>query len=613
MMELKKWVQKPKRAFIVGIILGTLIFGSLAVYFAPLVRGANASIGYASPDNGATFVSVDAGDGVTITVNVTDSDSDLAQVEIWSNASGSWSALYQSGALGGVGYHNHSVVDPDALESWTLYYYNISAWDTSTGDWTNVTYSYTTDYMWGDPHCIVESNYNCYYPSIYKNNTDDYFLSWTYYDSYDIRGKHSGMTTIDTLTEQSTTTIEGDTRVRHDYYNADFFGAIYTSLYSYDGKCYIAYTDDIGDSDYGDYYTKYYWGGSWTGKTTTGIHGQRDWYKGVGYSTIYYDGVWWTFYGGIANERGALYRAYGNAPWGTSDKTLIDQYGTGNRAFDFLPSTAILDGYLVMVYRDKDENIDWYTYDGNAWVHKGDVIAVSGASGITTYPATWYHRMCYGLSITKDPVAQQLVMVYVRSNVLYYRILESPTGSWSAEKTLFTPEGGYNVLHPCVRYIDDRLTVAFSYNYRGTYDIYTINSHDDRSNAKQGIVQRYGRYQFPDASPSDTNINSTVVMYENTGATSWISVNLSTGDIGEIQCENNFRFWFSLDNVTFTNVGTTDGSGDINDINSTNFPALFPLVAGDELYVKWEILDVGAVSEDLHSTDYTLRWEIWHP
>ena len=603
MMELKKWVQKPKRAFIVGIILGTLIFGSLAVYFAPLVRGANTSIGYASPDNGATFVSVDAGDGVTITVNVTDSDSDLAQVEIWSNASGSWSALYQSGALGGVGYHNHSVVDPDALESWTTYYYNISAEDGV--EWTNVTYSYTTGYVWGDMQIVwyddlIDYERGC----MYKNATGEYYISLVDGTNYESEGIISvnGQDWIESSSTTKISDLEYNKLSNPPLLAYDFF--------TYNDEPTFLYVKQTIPSS--NWYMAHYNGASWS-SSNTGIMGHYYYSAGSssrgryadGASVKYFDGTYQLLIGRLQGYRYTDYylSLYSGTPYGSWSLTenLITVTDTsqgynnmGGRSF--YPSLNILDGLLVMTYRDTENDFHWETYDGATVVDKGDVSTTNIDS----------------LSVTKDPVAGHLVAVYEYGGDLYYRILTDPEGSWSSEYTLATSPATFQ--NPTVSYIDDRMVVTVSNNQRGTYNIYTISAPDYRSTGSgEGWIAQYGRYEFPDVSPNDVNVNSSVVMYENTGYTSWTSVNLSTSDLGSIQCESNFRFWFSLDNISWTNVGTTNATGYINDINSTNFPALFPLVAGDEIYVKWEILDVGDVPEDLHSVDYGLRWEIEHP
>ena len=138
------------KKFFAGVFIAIIaISAGFMVGFIPIVRGANPSVTYASPDDNSVFADVDRGEGINITVNVTDGDSDLAQVEIWTNASwdGSWIQLYDSGALGGVAYHNHTVQCGNMTGSWTEYWYNVSAND---GAWTNVTYNFTTEYVWGD-------------------------------------------------------------------------------------------------------------------------------------------------------------------------------------------------------------------------------------------------------------------------------------------------------------------------------------------------------------------------------------------------------------------------------------------------------------------------------
>jgi len=104
----KKMVGSKKKGFVSGIIVGMLVFSTLMVAYTTIVSGASPSVVYASPDNTDTFVDVWRGKGVNVTVNVSDGDGDLNQVVLKWNNSGSWDTFYDSGALGGVSYHNHT-------------------------------------------------------------------------------------------------------------------------------------------------------------------------------------------------------------------------------------------------------------------------------------------------------------------------------------------------------------------------------------------------------------------------------------------------------------------------------------------------------------------------
>ena len=149
--KIKKMVESKKKGFVSGIIVGMLVFSTLMLAYTTIVSGASPSIVYASPDNGDTFVDVWRGKGVNVTVNVSDGDGDLNQVVLKWNNSGTWSTFYDSGALGGVSYHNHTVLNTNFTGSWEEYEYQICAYDTA---WTNTTYSFTTGYVFGDANLV---------------------------------------------------------------------------------------------------------------------------------------------------------------------------------------------------------------------------------------------------------------------------------------------------------------------------------------------------------------------------------------------------------------------------------------------------------------------------
>jgi len=589
-----KMTADRKRGFLSGTIVMFIICSTILLAYTISVRGASPSISYASPSNGATFVSVWRGEGVNITVNVTDADGDLNQVVLKWNNSGSWSTFYDSGALGGVSYHNHTVLNTNFTGSWHTYEWQICAYDIA---WHNTTYSFTTEYVWGDEQIVTFNDVkNLYYPSILKNNTDDYFVAWVNWDDYDVEAIHS--TKVDFIAN-SVVDVDTDTR--------NYDGSSYSNtnrlayLYSYNNKCYIAYTDDDASSNSNHYYTKYWNGSAWIGKTDTGI--PNVWDDGVtqghGAFTIYYNGEWQTFlvrYYYSSNYYTALYWYHGSSPF-SGTATLIENYGTLNDNYNFYQSSTILEGKLVLVYRDVGDDLHWRTYDGVSWTDKGDIEADIGD---------------YGCSVVKDPVNNQLVLVYINATGnMYYRTLTDPTGSWSSPHLIFTPASGKTIKHPYVSYIDHRVTIVFSYNLRGTYDIYMISAPDYMSNPLQGWLAQYGRIKFPDAVPNQQHVNSSVVAYKNIGHRNFVEFNRTFADIGSIQCENgNIRLWGSVDNTSWTSLGVTDANGKILHINSTTWATGMPWNTGDVRYFKYEIVDVGSVPEDLHSCDYQWEWEI---
>jgi len=98
--KIKKMVESKKKGFVSGIIVGMLVFSTLMLAYTD------------------TFVDVWRGKGVNVTVNVSDGDGDLNQVVLKWNNSGTWDTFYDSGALGTVNYHNHTVLNTNFTGSW---------------------------------------------------------------------------------------------------------------------------------------------------------------------------------------------------------------------------------------------------------------------------------------------------------------------------------------------------------------------------------------------------------------------------------------------------------------------------------------------------------------
>jgi len=585
------------KKFVAGLITGMIIFGALT-FFAIITMAVSPTIAYATPADGATFVDVWRGHGVNITVNVSDADGDLQQVVLKWNNSGTWATFYDSGALGGVSYHNVTVLNTNFTGSWTTYEWKICAKD-GTG-WVNTTYSFTTEYVWGDINCIVLNDLKNYYtPFIYKNDTGEYHLVFVNNNDADVEHKIS-TNGLDWITK-SITDIDTDTLV------ADGGRSSRTNtLFTYNGKLYVYYQDvSTVNSNYGMWAYSLWNGTAWSARTyiddningyyisesyETDLNGQM---QTNGMAVKYYDGEWHRVYGRASTASGAPYLYLSwvhsaspltNIAPSVNFETIQDP-GSGI-THDFYPSLEILDGYLVLTYKDSGNDLHWKVYDGVTWVDKGDIELDIGE----------------GCSMIKDPVNDQLIVVYENgAGKLVYRVLDDVSGSWSANYTIFTPANGKNIRDPFVSYIDRRIVVVFSYDLRGTYNIYMISAPEYLSSAG-GVLKQYNRIQFPDATPNQKNVNSSVFYFENINSRAINWINWSFSDIGSIQCENNIRLWGSTDNSSWTLIGTTDANGYIN-MTTTTWAGGLPWQAGEKRYFKLEILDVGNVPEDLHSVD----------
>lgn len=583
-------MNENKRKFIAGLVSGLIVFGALTFY-AIETRAVNPSIVYASPSNGATFVDVWRGHGVNITVNVSDADGDLNQVVLKWNNSGTWATFYDSGALGGVSYHNVTVLNSNFTGSWTTYEYQICAYDTT---WTNTTYSFTTEYVWGDIHFAYGVyNKNMINGYSYKNSTNDYYM--LIINSSDrtacVLKSSNGM--IYNSINYTTETIS------YKYAHSD--------LYTIDGKPTFFYPK----YEFGG--TQFRWRMVYLNKTTWEIVNTNidtsayyaNYMYGKSFDIKYYNGTYYVLCGRAYDTNKvpilSLYR--GNPPSFTlyADIEIASKDTTSDEDYyNYCPDLNILNGYLVLTYirdiQNDETNISdyfyWATFDGITLTKVG---AVS-----TTYIKS--------LSVTKDPVNNQLVAFYVTSDgsKIYYRVLSDPTGSWSDEHLLLSAESGYAFNSVSATYYDHRLVVTVSYNWRsGTNDIFIMFAPDYISSANGGVLKQYNRIQFPDSTPNQKHVNSSVFYFENINSRNINWINWSFSDIGSIQCENNIALWGSLDNTTWTKIGTTDANGYIN-MTSTTWASGLPWEAGDKRYFKIEILDVGAVPEDLHSNDESI-------
>ena len=593
--KIKKMVESKKKGFVSGIIVGMLVFSTLMLAYTTIVSGASPSIVYASPDNGDTFVDVWRGKGVNVTVNVSDGDGDLNQVVLKWNNSGTWDTFYDSGALGGEPYHNITVLNNNFTGSWEEYEYQICAYDTA---WTNTTYSFTTGYVWGDHVMAYLDDLKGYeYATMFKNQTGEYYLAI-----------HDNINN-DVIVLTSTNGYDWITRpytVIDDTAQDDRDMGVW-SWFNYNSYPAFFYCDD---GNLGYWKIAYYNGVSWN-TASTGIIGrghnnggssyER---QGIGIDIKYYNGQYYILCGRGMEDDNHWYLSFysGSLPnsWTkiTDIETFSNAYASGYT--NFQPNLNILDGYLVLTYiHDADGSdvgingpLQWRIYDGVTLIDKGTV-----GSTIT------------GLSVEKDPVNNQLVAVYTDGNNLYYRILDDPSGSWSDGHLIFTASGGSTIKNPQVHYIDHRLVVTFSYNLRGNYNIYAVFSPDYMSEA-HGVLQQYNRIQFPDATPNQQHVNSSVFYFKNIDSRAITEINITFADMGSIQCESNFKLWGSTDNSSWTDLGTTDASGVLGPINSVTWATGMNWESGEIRYFKLEILDVGDVPEDLHSCDESIIWEI---
>lgn len=564
----------------IATVVVVMVIGA-SFFLVPVVTAADPAIGYASPDDASKFADQSDGDGVNWTINVTDGDGDLAWVKLYSNDSGSWRLFYDSGALGGVAYRNASGLNGNWTGSWTTYWWNISANDGATHD---TVYSFTTRYQWGYPQMAVLNDVVGYIGSVpYKNASNDYYLWYDDGGSIDVKNSTTG----------TNWSLEPKSDV-HD-------GELTSGGFTYNNTPYVLYT-------YNDYLWGSYWDGSaWQSASVGGPLQIAGDYRGVGADAIYYDGVWNLVRGYFTGTGTKIRLAHYTGYFPSSMAWVVDLdtgYQWDLEKSYWYPRLAVLNGTLYLTYKDDGEDLHWQTYNGVVWTDKGDVGGDSGNLGGGSGDTYKY----YSPSMVKDPVNHQVVCVYINnSGDLVYRVTDNLT-SWS-DSYLILSKGIYDIRCPHVEFIDRRLVISFSHNLRTNYNIYTINS-PGYTGSISGLNYTLNRIQWPDAAPDDTNVNSTVFVLKNIDNRNITTIMWHFDDIGEITAASNIKVWTNMSGV-WNDIGTCDASGNVTTLDiSGEMLGGGEWIPGNYTWWKMEILDVGPVSEDFHTTDEDIYYKI---
>ena len=409
----------------VPVVVVVLLLFSVLTFITPVSRAASPVVAYSSISDGEQFVDVIPGEGVYLTVNVSDSDGNLQSVNIYTNASGSWSSIYSSGALGGVSYHNtSSFLVSSWTGSWTKYWFNITAND---GSDTEFLYSFTTEYVWGQPRLIaLNDSVSISRAVILKNDTNDYYI-WSDPGSVKcVRSDDLSKTVL--LSPESVTSAD----------------KVYNS-FVYNNMPHVYYRK-LSDYYYYLYYA-YYDGSSWqTG--STGILQFNYRAHSLGADVKYYDGRWQIAVG-YGDGGAARIRTYSSSSPYTAGTLLksetIYEKGEFFTAYPY-PSLAIYKGLLHCVWHKYayynghhgDDDVHWWTYDGASWTDQGK-LALDIDNG--------------GCAVVHDIRNDNLVLFYINgSNVLRYRVYDG--SSWSTNYTVFTPVSGRDINYLNAEYVD---------------------------------------------------------------------------------------------------------------------------------------------------------------
>lgn len=495
--------------------------------------------------------------------------------------------FYNSGSLGGVAYHNTSGENENWTGSWTAYWWRICGND---GAWTNTTYSFTTAYQWGDLQTTVmdeDDIQNTYGSLMYKNASGEYYLFYGY-DDFKCKKSTTG-TNFSLLSEYATIKAGGiDERPYH--------------AFTYGGDIYVSFNDYASEYTYKSSDSGVTWAQVETHVTYTAeCSGVCSYSTGMGDDMIYYDGNW-QWIRGMAWVSGqssftALEWYYGTIdPWSFTDSGT-DLYVTGAHVGTFtayyFPSAEILNGILHVVYCDVPNTFGWYTYDGVSWTNKGTIEA-NIAGGVC--------------SMVRDYTNNQLVAIYVDgSDDLVYRVTDNTT-SWSDSHLIYS---GVTTDYGGVRadFIDDRIVINLKHNRRGIYNQYIISS-PDYSKTISGLNATYNRIQWPDASPGDTNVNCSVFSLKNIDNRSIKTITWHFEDLGEITKASNFEVWTNMSGA-WASIGVCDASGNVTTLDiSGEMAGGLEWIVGQTTWWKIEILAVGAVNEDIHTTDEDIYYKI---
>lgn len=417
--------------------------------------------------------------------------------------------------------------------------------------------------------------------SMYKNASGEYYLAMWDGSGNDVEILTSNSGVNWSLCSGTKTDIDTTAQGNPDAGVWDWF--------TYNNEPSFFYLDD-GDEGY--IMIAHYNGTSWT-TISTGILGKYHARYGIGSAIKYYDGTW-QLVTGRAPYNTAYLSCYTGTPY-DSWTLQVNLEAVEGVSYKFTPSLEIFNGTLVCTYKDGGNDLHWQTYDGISWTDKGDIKADIDS----------------GCSMTKDPVNDKLVLVYNdNSTKLYYRELTDIGAGWGSE-ILLLDDGAYTSRYPHASFIDNRTVVSFSNNHRGNYNIYTIACPEYVTDS--GLTDTYHRIPFPDATPNQANVNSSVFNLTNNNGRNITTITWHFENIGSIVCANNFRIWTNMSG-TWTNASYNnlcDASGDVALIDiSAEMQDSGEWNADEITYWKVEILDVGAVPEDLHSVDESIFYKI---
>ena len=450
---------------------------------------------------------------------------------------GTEETIYSNDSLGGINYFSIE----GNYENWRNWsyrkiYLNISVYN---GTWHNFTNSfYKIGFNLNKKMLYLDDTKTTTSAVIYKNQSGEYFLA-------------VGQT-------DNTIKIKKSTNGQ-DWMNISVLQTLSNAktplfFYTYGGNLYLYY-----------FYNNYVYYVTWNGvlfvsPTQVGALGSDSANENPS-AIIYYDGKYHLFAG-----NGKRYTGTPPNSWTYADDMI-----------DYCSNPVIFGGYLYVFYA-KGDGVYYRYFDGVNWFSENKILPFNSAKVVAV----------------KNPISNFAEGFVIVNNIIYCFSYD-----FSINKTFGVVIALYNTYgkqYPSISFIDNSTIMTFSSNDRGNYNAYWIT----KDHLKFNNLAIYNRIQFPDATPNQEHVNSSVITMQNVGLRNVTYLEFRfTSNIGSITYADNIKIWGSTDNSTWTDLGVVDANGYLN-ITSTTWSSGIPINVGETRYIKFEILNVGNVPEDLH-------------
>jgi hypothetical protein len=460
------------------------------------------------------------------------------------------------------------------------------------------------DYEFGDWYLLGSNINEQDAPILFKNGTNDYWYRY---------GQGSADKFVTSENNQ-------DYLLQPEEYSKTGYGGGLThnlNMVSYNNKIYMYHKSSVTSGDFKRWQILCFDGSSWSSTNLGVFHSEQGYYYSYnhGAKMFYYNGQWYALMA-RANDQYITFFSIDD-PSDTSPSTVSNLDNGGNR-FRYYSgaSHAIFNGTLFLFYRDPGggTNIRFNTYDGislssqQSIEHSGVAISdcITGRMGENTYENVG------GLGVTVDYEHYQLFMSYVDTDGnLVYRLSDDPANNnWSDKTVVANISSGYDgkVIQHCQPFfIDGRMLIGFSSNAHtsSTYKNYYIAS-PSYTDIESGATDKFNTFSWDDASPGDTNINSSVFILNNTHTRDIETITWHVGDIGDISSASNVKIWSNMSGSWSSYQIGVDQNTSTIDISAVTGGEW---TSGMKTYWKFEILVIDAgIDETSHIVNYDMYY-----